>query len=580
MNQRVYQIGAAKAFWKVAVGGLLLVWAGGPAVSAAAGRIWSAEETEHLLRTLTESPRPYWIQAGLIRARHLDYRQADDWLAQTEVTIVFDGRQFRWEIVLQNDETQPAAPRSAGQKPLQIPDKGANRNRVFAWDGRQYIRYYPNTEYAVVSEQPDASMLVLRGPLTAGIVPWGCGDYNLQALLSKRPTVQEETWDGRAVIRLGFSHQTLTMPIRCEIVLEPGRQYAVLSQVLENEAARIATDYSDYFQAGGQWIPKIIRTERYAKSSGSEELISYEDWVFTDVQVSAPPAESFEVRFKEGTLVEVQPGGGGESLLYYSRERADISGLLAEKIAVDEDESSQSRQNCASLAVHLLKRRFSQSVLPDSEPAAAAASAEKLTSLYELKQNLERAGLYCLAVQTDIDALREVSGCGIIVHLPKLQHYVIVDRVDERSVWTIDLSSRKFYWKWRIADFVRDWKEGTALLVADAPTRLPSRMRMLEPMRLYEIWGGDGSEYEDYSCTEKIQAEDWIPCPQPIGGFLCNGLLYLFYERYGCAEDETGGFCEGVPMGGTTASPCVNDPYYQGFCKVSVWYITYIRACK
>ncbi|HOQ05317.1 MAG TPA: cysteine peptidase family C39 domain-containing protein [Anaerohalosphaeraceae bacterium] len=583
MSRKKYQFAGAETFMRSTIIGCLILCAA--AAWSSAGRIWTSAETETLLRTLTDSPRRYWIESGRIRAKHLNYRQAEDWLAQTEEIIIFDGQRFRWEITLDGDEQAVPEPMKPGQKTLRVPDKASNRNRIFVWDGNQYIRYYPNTEYAVISEQAASSAPVLRGPLTAEIVPWGHGDYALSALLSRQPIVQEETLNGRTVLRLSFTHQTITPPLQCVLLLDPAMNYAVLSLTLNSEAVHITTTYSDYSLTGGRWIPRTIRTERYARTAQGLDLISYDDWVFTEINTDTPAEDALKPHFKEGTLVEVHPGGGRESLLYHSREQTNISELMTEKMSLPSG-LDESRQNCAQAAVQLLKRRFATSVLPSSGPAAAAASsaAEPMTglvSLYEVKQKLEQAGLYCLAVQTDIQTLQGLSDCGIIVHLPNQKHYLIVDKIDGGSVWTIDLSSRKFYWKWRIADFVRDWKEGTALLVADSPTRLPTQIKTLEPTRLYEIVGGDGELYETYSCTQKIQEDDWIPCPMPIGGTLCYGLLYVFYPRYGCVEDENGGFCEGRPMDGMDVTPCLTDPLEYGSCVItSEWHTTYIRACK
>lgn len=581
MNRKKYQFAGAETFMKSIITGCLILCAA--AAWSSAGRIWTSAETETLLRTLTDSPRRYWIESGRIRAKHLNYRREDDWLAQTDEIILFDGRRFRWEITLDSDDQAVPEPMKPGQKTLRVPDKASNRNRIFVWDGNQYIRYYPNTEYAVISEQAASSAPVLRGPLTAEIVPWGYGDYALSALLSRQPTVQEETLNGRTVLRLSFTHPTITPPLQCVLLLEPTMNYAVLSLTLDSEAVHITTTYSDYSQAGGRWIPRTIRTERYAKTPQGLDLISYDDWVFTELNTDTPAEEALKPRFKEGTLVEVHPGGGRESLLYYSTEQKNISELLTEKMSLPSG-LDETRQNCAQAAIELLKRRFASSILSQPAPAAAASSSEEMTglvSLYEVKQKLEQAGLYCLAVQTDIQTLQNLSDCGIIVHLPNQKHYLIVDRIDGQSVWTIDLSSRKFYWKWRIDDFIRDWKEGTALLVADTPTRLPNHMQTLSPMRLYEIVGGDGAEYENYSCTQEIQQDDWSPCPMPIGGTLCYGKLYVFYSRYGCVEDEFGGVCEGRPMGGIDETPCLTDPFEYGSCVItSEWHTTYIRACK
>lgn len=557
---------------------MLWLWLG---VWASADSVLETAQKEQLLLALTGSPRRHWIESGTIKARHLEYRRADEFFAQSEEIVSFDGSRYRWEITLDAEETADEeggqASSAAGERRGRgVPDKAVNRKRIFCWDGQQYTRYYPRAEYAVVSSNAQEPSSVLLGPLSAGIVPWGYGDWQIQTLLSRQISASQTLQDGQTVIRLEVINPTITPALRNVFILDPEKNYAVLSFVMENDAAMIENVYSDYTYPAGRWIPRKIRTERYLKTPEGRELISYDDWEFTEIQAAAPSTEPFEVPLRNGTLVEMHPGGGRKSFLYHVSDRADISGLLEEKLSIGTSSSDQRRRNCASAAVGLLFKRFSRPV-PAEETASQTSEESGLTSLYEIKQDLEEAGLYCLAVRTDLDLLGSLTGCAIIAHLPNLSHYVIVDRIEEDAVWTIDLNSRKFYWKWKRADFAADWKEGTALLVSDEPTRLPTGLQILAPARLYEIYGGDD---KTYSCTEIIQESEYIPCPEPVGGFLCGGTCYMFQERYGCVEDETGGTCVGIGMNGHLISPCKNQPDKQGSCIESSWYTGMMRACK
>jgi hypothetical protein len=548
----------------------------GCSVSARADRVLQTAQREQLLTTLTGSPRQYWIESGRVKARHLEYQREEDLFAQSEETVTLDKGRYRWEITIDTEQAageETPAVREVGRKAA--PDKTINQKRIFCWDGQRYTRYYPKAEYAVVSSDTQEASPGLLGPLSAGIVPWGYGDWQIETLRSRQVSASEITQNGQTLIRLETINASISPALHNMLLLDPAKEYAVLSFVMENDAAAIETVYSDYLQTGGQWIPRKIRTERYLKSSQGRELISYEDWEFTEISVQTPPADRLGIPLRNGTLVEMRPGGGRKSFLYYASDRADIGGILEEKLSL-QGGSDEVRQNCAKAAVNLMAKRFSR---PAAKEKAASLASEETgqTSLYEVKRSLEEAGLYCLAVRTDLDRLYSLSDYAVIAHLPNLGHFVIVDRIEEDAVWTIDLTSRKFYWKWKKADFAADWSDGTALLVSDSPTRLPSGLQSLTPAQLYEITGGN---YDTYSCTEKIQSEDFIPCPPPRGGFLCGGVCYVFHERYGCIEDEFGGTCIGVPMNGYDYTRCKNHPWIEGGCTDSGWLIGLIRACN
>jgi len=544
-------------------------------MSVWADRPLKASETESLLRQLTASPGRRWMESGTVTARHLEYHREGNSFLQSQETVAVDQGRYRWEIVIETEDAAAlSAPAEAETKSRFGEDPSLNRQQIFCWDGKQLIRYYPKAEYAMISAAGLESEDLL-GPLSAGVIPWGYGDWQIQKLLSRKIAASEVIQNGQTLIRLEIINPSISPTLHTNLLLDPSKDYAVLSFVMENEAATIESVYSDYLQSAGRWIPRKIRMESSLKTAQGRELISYEDWEFTDISAQKPSPERFRIPLQNGTLVEMHPGGDGKSFLYYASDRADIGGLLEEKLSL-QSSSKEDRQNCAAAAIMLMAKRFSHPPAKD-KAAALSSGVSGQTSLNEVKQTLEESGLYCLAVQTNLDQLRRLTGCAVIAHLPKLGHYVIVDRVEEESAWTIDLTSRKFYWKWKRADFEADWKEGTALLVSDSPSRLPSGLQTLAPARLNEIYGG---EYETYSCSEKIQKERFIPCPEPRGGFLCGGACYLFQERYGCVEDEFGGVCIGVPMCGYLYTLCKNHPEIMGACTSSGWRINLIRACN
>ncbi len=561
---------------RYAVAGLLMGWIC-LAIAASAETLLSKAQTETLLRDLTETPREQWIPAGTLIARHLEYRSADDYFAQSTETVSFDGNRFRWEIIMDEEEVgRDTTSINDNLKSRGIPDKAVNQRRLFCWDGQQYTRYYPGAGFAIVSGQNDSLPFEQPGPLSAAIIPWGNGDFERTELLDQNAQASEILHEGQPCIRIQFLNKKVTPALENTLILDPQKNHAVLSFTMENEAARMVNTYSGHTLHGDCWIPTMIRSERLIKTSGTTELISYEDWKFIQISTEIPEDSRFRIRLKNGTLVESHQPGGRKSFLYHASDLTNVSDLLEEKKAIGSSVEDLS-QNCATAAVRHLVKRFSR-VIQKDKLAALASSESGLTTLYDLKQNLEEAGLYCMAVQTDINALKTLpADCAAIVHLPGFRHYLILDQIDRDSVWTIDLNSRRFYWKQDLADFVRDWGEGIALLVSDQPTKLPIQMQTLNPQLLHHIQGGD---YGTYSCSELIQYPTQQTCPQPVGGFLCGGAHYIFFERWGCREDEQGGTCIGTGMSGYMISNCINDPYHQGWCSTTNDRIVLMRACK
>jgi hypothetical protein len=202
-----------------------------------------------------------------------------------------------------------------------------------------------------------------------------------------------------------------------------------------------------------------------------------------------------------------------------------------------------------------------------------------MTSLHLLKGKLEETGLYCTALETNLDSLRNTKNAQIILHLPDNGHYVVLDHIDNTNVWTIDLTSRKVYWKTPIQQFLQQWKRGIALVVSDNPQNLSIEGTPLSTSDQQQIMGGDATG-KTYSCTEKIQASGDLLCSEPVG-ILCGGLYYTYWERYGCREDPNGGVCTGDQMPGHVYTDCITDFYYPGSCTVSGQdRYRHIRACQ
>jgi hypothetical protein len=287
----------------------------------------------------------------------------------------------------------------------------------------------------------------------------------------------------------------------------------------------------------------------------------------------------FTVPFKNGTMVELKAGGDLKTFMYNASDHVDISKILEDKIALLQAPDPDA-VNCATAAIQHVAKRFSKHIL---QPDLASLIAEdtKKTALSDMKQTFEEAGLTCMAIETDLETLEKMPGCAKVLYLSLSRHYVVLDHIDEDGIWVIDLTSRKFFAKQDIDYFLQDWNNGVALLVSNEPITPPldANFRYLQADEMSHIHGG--GDLGTYSCTDKIQANYHILCPEPIGGFLCCGGYYIFYERYGCIEDKDGSVCIGEKMASYDLYHCLNDPFNQGNCVLPDTHITrYIRACR
>ncbi|OHB63829.1 MAG: hypothetical protein A2Y76_11790 [Planctomycetes bacterium RBG_13_60_9] len=189
------------------------------------------------------------------------------------------------------------------------------------------------------------------------------------------------------------------------------------------------------------------------------------------------------------------------------------------------------------------------------------------TSLYDMKRFAESQGLYCRAVKTDLAALRNLNGAKAILHIPGKNHFVVLDAADDRDVWLIDLSSRKFYYRKNADFFPMEWSEGTALLLSDRP--ISAQSPELPDAALAGIIGASG-----WSCTTLIQEEGVGYCDAHFGG--CSGSVTIYYERWGC-EPSPSGTCDDEPMVGSIDSMCD----FVGYCTVTgEWHYYYMLACE
>lgn len=538
---------------------------------ASADRQLERAEILQIFQTLTDQPRDTWIPAGTIEATHQEFKAASGYTADSTVIVKYDGDRFYWEI---NIDSQVREAKAKGNTSRHDFDLNWNKKRVFAWDGQKYTMYFRPGNDAIVTENPSGFGAIVNGPLTAGIIPWGYGFYTYQGLLEVESSATEVVVSGQRQI-----HLTLRKINTPEIVfvLDPEKDYAVLSCSMHTAHSSILKTYEDYQLAAGKWVPTIITIERYDNSRQSNELVSYDYWELISIDASDPQSGSFSVAYEADAFVEYHSSIADRPLSYHYSDNIDTELLLQIRLA-NASAHDREGQNCATIAMKYVAPRLGKNV-SDPNLAQLVNEPNRETSLYELQRFARELGLHCLAVRTDIQTLRNVQDCQVILHLPKANHYIVLDQVDDEYVWAIDLDSNKFYYRTKLSVFGLDWSEGTALIVSNKPVNLEGTVTEISDEELHKIVGADGG-FGTYSCTDLIQEYGIIFCSEPIFG-LCGGRYRIFYNRYGCELDEDGGSCTGEGLVGNISSPCIEDPWHPGYCTITgEWYSRDIRACN
>ncbi len=150
---------------------------------------------------------------------------------------------------------------------------------------------------------------------------------------------------------------------------------------------------------------------------------------------------------------------------YRHSNLVDTDLLLGERLAVAASEGTQT-QNCATIALKYALSQLGQDVT-EQQLAPLVTEPNQTTNLYAMKQFAEDLGLYCRAVKTDIQTLKSLTGCEVILHIPGKKHFVVLESVDDENVRIIDLAKNTFYYRTDLAYFDMDWTEGTALLISN-----------------------------------------------------------------------------------------------------------------
>jgi hypothetical protein len=396
------------------------------------------------------------------------------------------------------------------------------------------------------------------------LIPWGYGFYSYDNLAAIDAVAIERQISGQTQI-----HLTLNNPdgSRMVFVMDPQKDYAVTScLIIKLGDVVISKQYFDYQSVAGGWIPSTILLEQY--EAGSNRLLARDLWDITSIDANAPESYDFEVSYEADALIEHFSFSGGKPEMYRYSQRVDTDQLLAERLAYAASESAQP-QNCATAALKYVSLQLGKDVT-DQQLAHLVNEPDKTTSLYQMKQFTQGLGLYCRAVKTDVQMLKSLHGCQVILHIPGKKHFVVLDAIDDKYVWTVDLASNKFYYHTNIDFFPMDWTEGTALLISS--NAIKGEFTEIDESELGNITGASG-----YQCNLLKQEYDVIFCSY-VGG-LCGGDYREFYTRWGCGVAESGS-CSQSKMLRYKKTPCILDPYDLFNCNVTgEWTCYYMQAC-
>jgi len=575
------------------------------------------ERTEilHILQTLTEQPRTTWISAGAIRATHQEYRAplttdqdqitsqikesiqqyqdsshkreltehlqkmrldaipfnvryklSNEYTMTSTVTVKYDGDRFYWEINVDSrtDFVKPDRDLADNYMTGQF-DLRWNQRRIFVWDGQEYTTYSLPGNHVIVDATGNTPHTV-SGPLTAGLIPWGYGCYAYEQLCAAESTAQEKYVQGQRRIYLTVNNADGSVML---FVLDPSKDYAAVSSSVKGpENATTRTAYSNYELVKGNWVPTAILIERYDGSTN--QLLASDFWDLTTISGETPEPDGFEVPYEPDALAEYYSGLTDGPLMYRHSDILDTDLLLLERLTFAAAEGTQA-QNCGTIALQHVASQFGKEI-PDDDLAELIGQPNKTTSLYAMKQCAQDLGLYCRAVKTDIETLKDLSGCEAILHIPGKNHFVVLGYVDHSHVWTIDLSDNKFLHRTDLNFFDLDWTDGVALLIWDQPIETEAGIAEIGDAQLHNIVGGEG-----YTCTRLIQEYDVIFCDYFCG--MCGGWYEEYYTRYGCEVAESGS-CQTSQMVRSREAPCINDPSTPYNCRLGEWTFYYMRACE
>jgi hypothetical protein len=492
------------------------------------------------------------------------YRQSNEYTMNSSEVVKYDGDRFYWEIDISSrtDSVRPSANLEGNYMTDEF-NLNYNQKRVFVWDGQSYIHYYLPGNHAVV-DTTDSLPRVVNGPLTAGYIYWGDGNYSYESLSCAQTSAEEKYINDQIQIEMTINHSDGS---EMKFVMDPKKDYAVSRCTIDNLNTIVSSVYSDYQKVSDSWVPSNISTERY--DSRTNRLLSYDIWSFSSISGKTPSGRSFNVEFETDALIQYSCNVTSEPVIYSHSYAIDTDKLLLDKLAYAASEGRQP-QNCATAALKYTIGKSGKEVT-NQQLSQLVSKQDKTTSLYEMKKFVQGQGLYCRAVKLDIDSLGKLQGCEAILHLPKINHFVVLGEIDESHVGSVDFTSSKFYFRKETSSFDMAWANGTALLISQKPIEIEGNFTEISNSGLHKISGGNGWE-----CDEVIQEDDTVNCDTSGGG--CGGLYEEYYRRKGCVYTGSGSCSQISYVRKIDCSCKING---SGYCvSDGNWTTYYIWACQ
>lgn len=511
--------------------------------------------------TVAENPQKLELEAAAFNAR---YDLENAYTMTTSELVKYDGQRFSWEVAVTGRTDSMALDSGLDGNYMAnhySVHKEFNNHRIFTWDGQEYTTYSVSGGHALV----DATGMkphIVNGPLTAGLIPWGAGGFSTDNLAEADITATEISLDKAAFIEMTIVHSSGSVT---KVLLDPSKDYAVTNATLTAIGIVVTYTYSDYQLVSDRWVPGVVVIDRKIDST-KNRMPTHERWTdITVTSVSTPPLGSFEASPAADAIVEYASPATASSVSYVNSYDADTKALLAKRLTYEAFARKRPR-NCGTAALEYTASGFGKSVSPAA--LASLVQADGRTSLYDLRQAARNLGLYANVVTTDLATLKTLGATKAILHLPGKNHFVVLDRVDERFVWLVDLSSKMFYYRQNVHLFPMNWSAGTALLISDQP--LSSRLPALSDADAKEIAAGY------WTCNTRYQEFYYTGCD--VEWYVtCDGVFRYYYERWICGSVDSG-TCDPHVMVRIDESPCVYDP--EVWCQITGYWTSYVmRAC-
>ncbi len=497
---------------------------------------------------------------------NIQYKYGNEYKMTAYETVKYDGTRFYWEINVTSriDSVQPPMSATFMYDYFNLEWNG---KRVSAWNGTEYTTYSRSAKNAMVAESPVQVPIVVNGPLTAGIIPWGYGLYTYEKLSSAQLTGTEVVQGDTTEIHLQVVHAD---GLEMSFVLDPDKNYAVLfSLVARPDYTDVVTTYEKYQLVAGRWIPSAITIEKYNDYGPDARLLKSDKWDMLSIQTQVPEADAFEVQYEQDTYVEYKSAGSPQTLsCFYTKEEygIDHQSLLQEKKRILQNTATP--HNCGTVALQYTLGRLGIPV--SDQELTGLIDSHGDSSIYDLKLFAQSKGLQGKVVKTDLETLKQLNEYPVILSFPGSSHFVVLTHADEDYFRLVDLTKSKFYYRTDASNLPLDWLDGIALVLSPNTIDLPPTASELGDPQAQTIVG---SAY--YDCINLLQSYYVIYCSE-----YCAGLYEVHFERWGCISAASGS-CSGSSFVRYQTSDCIADPYDLSSCIITGdWNYYNMRACR